>query len=71
MRMIRQETTELSKKLSSLTRPSLKLGTRIFFRKKYFSQNYLKHKSIDSVLNADSEYDISFELNRGFLTKVV
>jgi hypothetical protein len=69
MRMIRQEMTELSKKLSSLTRPSLRGGTGIFFQKKYFSQNYLKHIWIDSVFNADSEYDISFEPNRSFLTK--
>ena len=71
MRMIRQEMTELSKKLSSLTRPSLRGGggTGIFFQKKYFSQNYLKHISIDSVFKADSEYDISFEPNRSFLTK--
>jgi len=69
MRMIRQEMTELSKKLSSLTRPSLRGGTGIFFQKKYFSQNYLKHIWIDSVFNADSEYDIRFEPNRSFLTK--
>ena len=69
MRMIRQEMTELSKKLSSLARPSLMEGTGIFFQKKYFSQNYLKHIWIDSVFNADSEYDISFELNCSFLTK--
>jgi len=42
---------------------------RDFFSKKKFSQNYLKHTWIDSVFNADSEYDISFELNRSFLTK--
>ena len=61
---------ELSKKLSLLTRPSLRGGTGFFFQKKYFSQNYLKHISIDSVFNADSEYDISFEPNRSFLTKI-
>ena len=66
MRMIRQEMTELSKKLSSLTRPSLR---GIFFQKKYFSQNSLKHIWIDSVFRADSEYDISFESNRSFLSK--
>ena len=60
---------ELSKKLSFLTRPSLRGGYRDFFRKKCFFQNYLKHISIDSVFNADSEYDISFEPNRSFLTK--
>ena len=60
---------ELSKKLSLLTRPSLRGSTGIFFQKKYFSQNYLKHISINSVFNADSEYDISFEPNRSFLTK--
>jgi len=42
---------------------------RVFFQKKYFSQNYLKHIWIDSVFNADSEYDIGFEPNRSFLTK--
>ena len=45
-------------------------GYRDFFQKKYFSQNYLKHIWIDSVFNADSEYDISFEPNRSFLTKI-
>jgi hypothetical protein len=69
MRRIRQEMTELSKKLSSLTRPSLRGGTGIFFQKQYSSQNYWKHISIDSVFNADSEYDISFEPNCTFLTK--
>ena len=69
MRMIHQEMAELSKKLSLLTGPSLRGGTGIFFQKKYFSQNYLKHIWIDSVFNADSEYDISFEPNRRFLTK--
>ena len=44
-------------------------GYRDFFQKKKFSQNYLKHIWIDSVFNADSEYDISFEPNRSFLTK--
>jgi hypothetical protein len=44
-------------------------GTGIFFQKKYFSQNYLKHIWIDSVFKADSEYDIRFESNRSFLTK--
>jgi hypothetical protein len=67
--MIRQEMTELSTKLSSLTRSSLRGGTGTFFQKKYFSQNYLKHISIDSIFNADSEYDIGFEPNRSFLTK--
>jgi hypothetical protein len=42
MRMIRQEMAELSKKLSLFARPSLG-GYRDFFRKKHFSQNYLKH----------------------------
>ena len=42
---------------------------RDFFKKKILSQNYLKYIWIDSVFNADSEYDISFELNRSFLTK--
>ena len=42
---------------------------RDFFSKKNFSQNYLKHTWIDSIFNADSEYNISFELNRSFLTK--
>ena len=42
---------------------------RDFFQKKYFSPNYLKHIWIHSVFNADSEYDISFEPNRSFLTK--
>ena len=69
MRMIRQEMAELLKKLSLLTRPSLRGSTGIFFQKKYFSQNYLKHIWIDSVFNADSEYDIRFESNRSFLTK--
>jgi hypothetical protein len=67
--MIRQEMTELSTKLSSLTRSSLRGGTGIFFQKTYFSQNYLKHISIDSIFNADSEYDIGFEPNRSFLMK--
>ena len=62
MRMVRQEMAELSKKLSLLTRPSLR-GVQALF------QNYLKHISIDSVFNADFEYDISFEPNRSFLTK--
>ena len=65
MRRIRQEMTELSKKLSSI--PEDRYSD--FFQKKYFSQNYLKHISIDSVFNADSEYDIGFEPNRSFLTK--
>jgi hypothetical protein len=69
MRKIRQEMAELSKKLSLLTRPSLRGGTGFFFQKKYFSQNYLKYIWIDSVFNADSEYDISFEPNRRFWTK--
>ena len=68
MRMIHQEMAELSKKLSFLTRPSLRGNTGIF-SKKYFSQNYPQHIEIDSVFNADSESDISFELNRSFLTK--
>ena len=42
---------------------------RDFFQKKYFPHNYLKHIWIDSVFNADSEYDISFEPNCSFLTK--
>jgi hypothetical protein len=70
MRMIRQEMTELSKKLSSLIRPSLRGVQGFFFRKKYFSQNYLKHIWIDSVFNADSEYDIGFEPNRSFLRNI-
>jgi hypothetical protein len=41
--MIRQEMAELLKKLSFFTRPSLRGSTGIFFQKKYFSQNYLKH----------------------------
>ena len=45
-------------------------GVQGFFSKKYFSQNYLKHIWIDSVFRADSEYDISFESNRSFLTKI-
>jgi hypothetical protein len=58
--MIRQEMTELSKKLSSLT--TIPEGEyRDFFQKQIFSHNYLKHISIDSVFNADSGYDISFE----------
>ena len=69
MRMIRQEMAELLKKLSLSTRPSLRGSTGIFFQKKYFSQNYLKHTWIDSVFRADSEYDIGFEPNRSFLTK--
>ena len=68
MRMIRQEMTELLKKLSSLTRSSLR-GVQGFFQKKHFSQNYLKDISIDEVFNADSEYDISFEANRSSLTR--
>ena len=44
-------------------------GYRDFFQKKSFSQNYLKHIWIDSVFNTDSEYDISFEPNRSFITK--
>jgi hypothetical protein len=69
MRMIRQEMTELEKKLSLLTRPSLRGSTGSFFQKKYFSQNYLKHIEVDSVFNAEEEYDISFESNRSSLTK--
>ena len=42
---------------------------RFCFKKKRFSQNYLKHIWIDSVFKADSEYDISFEPNRSLLTK--
>ena len=68
MRRIRQEMAELSKKFSFLTRPSLSGDTGIF-SKKYFSQNYPQNIEIDSVFNADSESDISFELNRSFLTK--
>jgi hypothetical protein len=63
MRITRQEMTELSKILSSLTRSSLRGGTGIFFQKTYFSQNYLKHIRIDSVFNADSKYDTGFEPN--------
>jgi hypothetical protein len=69
MRMIRQEMTELSKKISSLTRPSLRGSTGICFQKTFISGNYLKHIWIDSVFNDDSEYDISFEQNRIFLSK--
>jgi hypothetical protein len=69
MRMIRQELAELLKKLSLLTRSSLRRSTGIFFKKKFFSQNYLKHIWINSVFNADSDYDISFEPNCSFLTK--
>jgi hypothetical protein len=36
MRRIRQEMAELSKKLSFLTRPSLRGGTGIFFKKNIF-----------------------------------
>ena len=43
-------------------------GYRDFF-KKCFSQNYPQHIQIDSVFNADSESDISFERNRSFRTK--
>ena len=68
MRMIRQEMAGLSKKLSLFTRPSLR-GTGFFFQKKYFSQNYLKHIWIDSVFNANFQYDISFEPNCSFITK--
>ena len=39
------------------------------FQKKNFSQTNLKHRWVGSVFNADSEYDISFESNRSFLTK--
>ena len=45
-------------------------GYRDFFQKKIFSQNYLKHIWIDSIFNADSEYDISFEPNYSFLTNI-
>ena len=69
MRRICQEMVELSKKLSFLTRPSLRRGTGICFSKKHFSQNYSQHIWIESVFNADSESDTSFELNRSFLTK--
>ncbi len=69
MKMIRQEMAELLKKLSLLTRSSLRGSTGIFFQRKYFSQNYLKHTLFDSVFNADSEYNISFEPNRSFLNK--
>ena len=69
MRLFRQEMTELSKKLSSLTRTSLR-GVQEFFFKKYLSQNYLKHTWINSVFNADSEYDISFEPNCSFWTNI-
>ena len=68
MRMIGQEMVELSKKLSSLIRLSLRGDTGIF-SKKNFPHSYLKHIRIDSVFNADSEYDISFEPNCSFLTK--
>ena len=68
MRRIRQEMTKLSKKLSFLTRPSLR-GIQGFFFKNIFSQNYPQHIQIYSVFNADSESDISFEPNRSFLTK--
>ena len=44
-------------------------GYRDFFQKTIFSQNYSKHIWIDSVFRADSEYNISFESNRSFLTK--
>ena len=69
MKRIGQEMAELSKKLSLLTRPSLRGGTGIFFEKKIFSHNYLQLTSIDSVFNADFESDISFEPNCSFLTK--
>jgi hypothetical protein len=69
MRMICQEMTELSKKIVIID-PTIPEGEyRDFFQNKYFSQNYFKHTSIDSVFNADSEYDISFESNRSFITK--
>jgi hypothetical protein len=69
IRMVRQEMAELSQKMSLHCWPLLRGVQGNFFIKKYFSQNYLKHIWIDSVVNADSEYDISFEPNRSFLTK--
>ena len=68
MRMIRQEITELDRKFSSLTSPSLRRGTRIFFEKKILSQNYLRLTSIDAVFYADSEYGISLDPSDRFLT---
>ena len=68
MSMIRQEMAELSKKLSLLARPSLRGSTGIF-QKKYFSPNYWQHIQIDSVFDADSESDISFQQHRSILTK--
>ena len=44
-------------------------GVQGYLKKKYFSQNYLKYIWIDSVFNADYEYDICFELNHSFITK--
>ena len=35
-------------------------GKKLFF-KKFFSQNYPQNIQIDSVFNADSESDVSFE----------
>jgi hypothetical protein len=51
------------------TIPEGERSTGIFFQKQKFSQNCLKHIWIDSVFNADSEYDIIFEPNHSFLTK--
>ena len=43
-------------------------GTRDdFFEKSKGSQKQLKHTRINLVLNADSEFDISFDINSGFL----
>ena len=69
MRTIRQEMAELSKKLSLLTRLPLRGSTGIFFKKIFFSELFKTYMQIDSIFNADSEYDISFEPNRSFLTK--
>ena len=41
----------------------------LFFDENSRSQKSLKYIWIDSVLNADSEYDISFDLDCNFLNK--
>ena len=66
--MIRQEMAELLKKLSLLTQPSLRGSTGIFSKKEIFSELFKTYMNRLNF-NVDSEYDISFEPNRGFLTK--
>ena len=71
IRMIRQEMTELSRKLSILTRASLRVGGGTgIFQKKTFPR-IIWNISIGLVFEADSEYNIRFELNCSFFSETL